>query len=117
MIKPKIKTEQPSLNHEYDLICNVESTSDFSNLSNRVSKLVINETFLGIAQSQQSSLQIDIAHGCECQPSIMIVDDNEFNIMSARLLLDDYSIQIDTAPNGEIAVRKFDESLSKQCGC
>ena len=50
----------------------------------------------------------DMEEGCECQPSILIVDDSEFNIMSAKLLLEEYQVNIDIAQNGEIAVQMFE---------
>ena len=47
-----------------------------------------------------------------------MVDDNEFNIISVRLLLQDkYDLEIDTATNGEIAVNMYDERLKRDCWC
>ena len=52
-------------------------------------------------------------------PKILIVDDNAMNILavSSILKLQNPSLTIFEAQNGQIAVEKYKESLDKPCNC
>lgn len=48
----------------------------------------------------------------------MVVDDNEFNLMALKLLIQQhFNIEIHEASNGEEAVTKYKQLFSKQCNC
>lgn len=45
---------------------------------------------------------------CTCEDKILIVDDNSFNLIPLEMLLENnFSIKVDTAMNGKIAVDMF----------
>ena len=55
---------------------------------------------------------------CGCQPRILVVDDNQFNIMViASLIKEDFGIEVDEALNGAIALKMFKIGFNKKCGC
>ena len=42
---------------------------------------------------------------CNCEPRILVVDDNDFNILPLKLLIkENFDIDIEEASNGAIAV-------------
>ena len=55
---------------------------------------------------------------CDCQPTVMVVDDNNFNIIPLQIMFKtEHNLEIMTAENGEIAVQKYREMIEKDCGC
>jgi len=59
-----------------------------------------------------------MSRNCDCQPRILLVDDNEFNLMPLRILiLKMFSIQAELAFNGQTAVEMFKEHFEKGCNC
>ena len=55
---------------------------------------------------------------CECKPSVLIVDDTEFNIIPVeRMLKNHFNIDVHKASNGQIAVDMFKQRLAKPCRC
>jgi CheY-like chemotaxis protein len=41
---------------------------------------------------------------CSCEPRILVVDDNQFNIMVIKNMIDEYfGLEVEEASNGEIA--------------
>ena len=42
---------------------------------------------------------------CSCEPRILVVDDNQFNIMVIKNMIEEYfGLEVDEASNGEIAI-------------
>ena len=42
----------------------------------------------------------------------------EFNIIPVRFLINhNYNLDVDDAPDGKVALEKFEEGFSKPCGC
>ena len=55
---------------------------------------------------------------CDCKPSILVVDDTEFNIMAVRCLVKDhFDIDVDEAKNGKIALEMYKKGFDKKCKC
>ena len=55
---------------------------------------------------------------CDCKPSILVVDDNEFNILPIKhMIKDNFNFEVEEACNGLVALQKFQAGLSKPCGC
>ena len=45
---------------------------------------------------------------CDCQPRILVVDDNQFNIMVIKSIInEDFGLSVEEAANGSIACKKF----------
>ena len=58
------------------------------------------------------------ANKCRCEPEVLVVDDNDFNIFPVKLMLKElYNIDIHSASNGQIAVDMFKERWSNKCKC
>ena len=56
-------------------------------------------------------------HPC-CKPRILCVDDQEFNLMTLRTMLETkYQITPDEAQNGQVAIDMYQEGLNKDCKC
>ena len=54
--------------------------------------------------------------GCSCQSTVLIVDDNMFNIIPLEYILEDsFQIKSDKALNGLEAVNIFTRNLNKSC--
>jgi len=54
---------------------------------------------------------------CEC-PKILIVDDNEFNLYSLKLLLESLDYDCDSETNGQKAVNAvMKKETQNPCGC
>ena len=55
---------------------------------------------------------------CGCQPRILAVDDNEFNIIPLSTLIKDYfDIDIEQCANGAEAVEMYREGFERPCKC
>ena len=56
---------------------------------------------------------------CECNATVLIVDDNPFNLMPLNMLLKKLDITVIEAYNGAQAVEKFAENRIQQrkCNC
>ena len=55
---------------------------------------------------------------CGCKPKILVADDMEFNIIPVRFLIkQNYNLDIDDAPDGKVALEKFEQGFIKPCGC
>jgi PleD family two-component response regulator len=53
---------------------------------------------------------------CGCESTVLIVDDNFFNLVPLELILrETYQLQVDKAQNGLEAVNKFRLDLNKKC--
>lgn len=53
---------------------------------------------------------------CNCQSTVLIVDDNMFNLIPLELILKEmFQIQVDKAFDGKEAVDKFSINLNKKC--
>ncbi|CDW84159.1 histidine kinase-dna gyrase b-and hsp90-like domain containing protein [Stylonychia lemnae] len=53
---------------------------------------------------------------CSCESSVLIVDDNMFNLIPLELILRElFHIQVDKAMNGQEAVNLFQKNIMKQC--
>ena len=53
-----------------------------------------------------------------CPPKILIAEDNEFNLMTLIQILNEIEpLNIVEAQNGEIAVKRYQEALSRHCNC
>ncbi len=54
--------------------------------------------------------------GCACESTVLIVDDNMFNIIPLEYILSDsFQIKSDKALNGQEAVAAFSRNLNKAC--
>ena len=63
----------------------------------------------------KASLALDL---CDCEPSILVVDDTEFNIYALKtILLAMYGIEADEAQNGQIALEMVKGRLKRSCQC
>ena len=52
--------------------------------------------------------QVLNAKECSCQPRILVVDDNQFNIMVVKSIInEDFDIDVDEASNGAIGLKMF----------
>ena len=55
---------------------------------------------------------------CDCQPKILIAEDNVFNMMAVvAIIFDKYKIKPTEAANGKIAIDLFREAMNKPCQC
>ena len=55
---------------------------------------------------------------CDCEPKILAVDDNDFNLMPLKLLINQiFKLRVDEAFDGEQALEKFREGFLKPCKC
>lgn len=56
---------------------------------------------------------------CDCQASVMIVDDNPFNLLPLKMLLGQLGIEVIEASNGAQAVEAFvnNRNQSQVCNC
>lgn len=55
---------------------------------------------------------------CTCEPSILLVDDNEFNIMPvSHMIKNMFNIKTMKASNGLEAVEMYHRALAKKCQC
>jgi PleD family two-component response regulator len=55
---------------------------------------------------------------CKCQPKVLVVDDNNFNIMAiTSIIKENFKIEVHEANNGEKAVEMYKKAVSKKCKC
>jgi len=55
---------------------------------------------------------------CNCQPKVLCVDDNVFNIeILGAILQSQHNITADFAENGIEAMKLFEAGFNKQCNC
>ena len=55
---------------------------------------------------------------CDCEPKILIAEDNVFNMMAVvSIIMDKYKIKPIEAINGKIAIDMFKEAMNKPCKC
>jgi CheY-like chemotaxis protein len=55
---------------------------------------------------------------CDCEPRILVVDDNQFNIMVIKsMLLEDFGLEAEEAVNGYEALQMFETGMKKTCNC
>jgi hypothetical protein len=67
--------------------------------------------------NSSNSIPID-EPSCGCVPRILIVEDNEFNMMTVvSVIFDKYKFKPAEAQNGLIAVNMVKEALQKPCKC
>lgn len=66
----------------------------------------------GLGQQEKDSLFPPKNKKCPCF-DVLIVDDNEFNLMALRLLIQRQGLSVEEARNGEEAVRKITKNLEK----
>ena len=53
---------------------------------------------------------------CSCESSILIVDDNMFNLIPLELILkENFGLSVDKAMNGSEAANMFSKNLVKKC--
>ena len=53
---------------------------------------------------------------CNCEPKILAVDDNDFNLMPLQILVNHlFQIKTDLAFDGEQALEMFKESFQQPC--
>lgn len=53
---------------------------------------------------------------CGCESTILIVDDNFFNLIPLELILSEtFQLSVDKALNGADAVAKFRKAITKKC--
>ena len=65
-----------------------------------------------MVQQEKDSLFPQKIKKCPCF-NVLIVDDNEFNLMALRLLIQRQGLSVEEARNGEEAVRKITKNLEK----
>lgn len=54
-------------------------------------------------------------NNCDCKATILIVDDNMFNLVPLELMLDELNIVVDKAMDGQEAVEMFKSNFDKTC--
>jgi len=55
---------------------------------------------------------------CSCEPRILVVDDNQFNIMVIKNMIEEYfGLDVEEATNGAIALQLFEAGMKKKCKC
>ena len=51
---------------------------------------------------------------CSCEPRILVVDDNQFNIMVIKNIIEEYfGLDVEEATNGEIALQLFEAGMNR----
>lgn len=60
--------------------------------------------------------QVPVRRKCDCEATVMVVDDNEFNIVPLRAMLEGtYAVRTIKAFNGLEAVEHFQRDRQKNC--
>lgn len=94
-----------------------------SNNDDRVEQLQTNkfreftESNLEDIKEQYDSLpSLNGVKDCSCESTVLIVDDNMFNLIPLELILKEmFNIQVDKALNGLEAANMFEKNLQKTC--
>ena len=94
-----------------------ESLSDISFNFKSAPKIKVKEP-IQIAEAPPREPSENNDEGCECQPRILVIDDNQFNIMAVQVMIkENFQLETDQALNGELGVAAYKEGFDRPCGC
>ena len=98
-------------------ICNNSSNSPselyLSDASLKIQRIADNNNYNQINEideNQEDQQAEESVSGCNCQSRILVVDDQEFNILTVKTMIaEEFQIQVDCAANGKQAVEMYNE--------
>ena len=99
----KKKTIKSAHSPSMDLLRGAKSNGDVGSSNNISTK--ISKTSLILFQNQKN---------CTCE-DILIVDDNDFNLLALKQILESFQFSVATAHNGEIAINIIKEKAQNPC--
>ena len=87
-------------------------------ISESVSQSSFNLLELNQASQKINNILSEQKNLCDCQPKILIVEDNVFNMMAvSSIILQKFKIKPSEATNGQIGIDMFRDALAKPCQC
>lgn len=103
-----------SLEERKELQERLEFQKEINNCQAAISLIEEEKNEVDSDEDNQSSLIMN----CSCRARILVVDDTDFNILAVQLMIrDNFNFEIESAPNGLVAVEMFKEGYNRPCKC